>query len=133
MLHAARWKFRTQKIAVWAPSQLCWAISLQLRHVSTIGKNLLNSNIFPTCPHIMLTSADYRLSLGHPSKFQRVSRLGFFIAAPSLNGGQPNFAQCLAVSWACTLYVSKTSHLWFAITLTHMNAFLVFFWQKCYQ
>jgi len=27
-------------------AQLCWAISSQLRHVSTIGKNLLNSNVF---------------------------------------------------------------------------------------
>jgi len=34
-------------------AQLCQAISLQLRHLSTIGKNLLNSNIFPTCPHSM--------------------------------------------------------------------------------
>ena len=32
-------------------AQLCRAISSQLRHVSTIGKHLLNSNIFPTCPH----------------------------------------------------------------------------------
>ena len=32
--------------------QLCRAISLQLRHVSTIGKNLLSSNISPTCPTI---------------------------------------------------------------------------------
>jgi len=33
-------------------AQLCPAISLQLRHVSTIGKkNLLSSNISSTCPH----------------------------------------------------------------------------------
>jgi len=31
--------------------QLCRAISLQLRHVSTIGKNLLSSNISSTWPH----------------------------------------------------------------------------------
>jgi len=37
--------------------------------------------------------------LGHPSKFQRVSRLGF-VTAPSLNGGQLNFARYLAVSCA---------------------------------
>jgi len=37
-------------------------------------------------------------SLGHPSKFQRVSRLGFVTAPTSLNGGQPNFARWLAVS-----------------------------------
>jgi len=35
-------------------AQLCWAISLQLRHVSTIGKNLLSSNISPTCPYNMV-------------------------------------------------------------------------------
>jgi len=35
-------------------AQLCRPISLQLRHVSTIGKNLLNSNVFPTWPHNMV-------------------------------------------------------------------------------
>jgi len=40
-----------------------------------------------------------------PSKFQRVSRLAFVTAATSLIGGQPNFARCLAVSWADTLYI----------------------------
>jgi len=31
--------------------------------------------------------------------------VGFVTALPSLNGGQPNFARCLAVSWAGTLYI----------------------------
>ena len=31
-------------------AQLCWAISSQLRHISTIGKKLLNSNISSICP-----------------------------------------------------------------------------------
>ena len=31
--------------------QLCGAISSQLRHVSTVGKNLLSSNTSLTCPH----------------------------------------------------------------------------------
>jgi len=35
----------------------------------------------------------------------RVSRLGFVTAPTSVNGGQPNFGQCLAVSWAGTLYI----------------------------
>ena len=43
--------------------------------------------------------------MGHPSKFQWVSRLGFVTAATSVNGSQPNFARCSAVSWACTLYI----------------------------
>ena len=34
--------------------QLCRAISSQLRHVSTIGKNLLSSNISSICPHNMV-------------------------------------------------------------------------------
>jgi len=42
VLRAARWKCRTQKI-IWAKSQL--------RHISTIGKNLLSSNISSTCSH----------------------------------------------------------------------------------
>jgi len=43
-------------------------------------------------------------SFGHPSKFQRVSCLGFVTAPTSLNGGQPNFARCLA-SHALVYYV----------------------------
>jgi len=39
VLHAARWKYRTQKNRrVRTIAQLCRAISSQLRHVSTIGK-----------------------------------------------------------------------------------------------
>jgi len=35
-------------------AQLCRAISSQRRHVSTIGKRSLNSNISSTCPHNMV-------------------------------------------------------------------------------
>jgi len=75
-------------------------------------KNLLNSNISSTCPHGMVNvgslTAEISLglgSLGHPSKFQWVLSLGFITAPTSLNGSQPNFARCLAVSWAATLYM----------------------------
>ena len=40
---------------------------------------------------------DLLASLGHPCKFQWVLRLGFVSAATSLNGSQPNLAQCLAL------------------------------------
>jgi len=40
----------------------------------------------------------------HPSKFQRVS-CRFITAATSLNRSEPNFARCLVVSWAGTLYI----------------------------
>jgi len=35
-------------------AQLCRAISSQLRHISTIGKNLLSSNTSSTCPYNMV-------------------------------------------------------------------------------
>ena len=57
MLHAARWKYRTQK---WRKNrylgtiaQICRAVSSQLRHISTIGKNLLNNTICSICPDNM--------------------------------------------------------------------------------
>ena len=34
-------------------AQICMAMSSQLRHVSTIGKNLLSSNMSSTCPRNM--------------------------------------------------------------------------------
>jgi len=177
--------------------QICQAISSQLRHISTFGKevvNLLNSNIFSTYPHntvtvtatcvvrrsnnsfgdrcfaaagprlwktlpiqlrhcdslrqfkrllktylfggwdrgalwhllgapcinyltyLLLTYCEFRringwyrlVSLGHPSKCQKSSRLGFVTAPTSLDEYQSNFSRYSAVSWAGTLYV----HFW---------------------
>jgi len=51
---------------------------------------------------------DQLAGLGHQSKFQRVSHLGFVTAVTSFTRGQPNFARCLAISWAGTLYI----HFW---------------------
>ena len=87
VLHAARWKYRTQKIAICAPlHNFVGPVSLQLRHVLTIGKSKLNSNISSTCPRNMVNFSigngwDWLVSLGHPSKFQQVSRLGCVIFA----------------------------------------------------
>ena len=62
--------------------------------------------MFSTCPYNMVNFGWDRFgSLGHPSKFQRVSRLTILTAATSLTGGQPIFARCLVVSWAGTLYI----------------------------
>ena len=58
-------------------AQLCRAISSELRHISTIGKNSLNSNTSPTCPHNMvnfgLLAAEICWRVW-PCKFQRLSR-----------------------------------------------------------
>jgi len=35
-------------------AQLCRPVCLQLRHISTIGKNLLNTDTSSTCPHNMV-------------------------------------------------------------------------------
>ena len=79
-------------------TQLCRAISSQLRYVSTIGKKVVKQQYLPhMSPEYgkpWPTSGWHQLvSLGHPTKFQRVSHLGFVTAATSLNGSQPNFAQ----------------------------------------
>jgi len=45
-------------------AQLCRGISSQLRHILTIGKNLLNSNISPTCPHSMVNFSPLAAEIG---------------------------------------------------------------------
>jgi len=69
-------------------AQLCQAISSQLRHVSTIGKNLLSSSISCTCPHSMakfgpLAAEIFSLGWGTPGNFN-----GFRVLAALLHGSQ---------------------------------------------
>jgi len=45
-------------------AQLCRAISSQLRHISTIGKNFLSSNISSTCPHNMVNFGPLAAEIG---------------------------------------------------------------------
>ena len=74
-LHAARCKYRTQKNRhLGTIAQLCRAITSQLRHVSTIKKNLLSSNTSSTCPYSMVNfgplAADIvSLVWGNPGNF----------------------------------------------------------------
>jgi len=100
-----------QKFAIWAPSQL--------RHVSTIGKKLIKQqyllHTFAQCGELRPTSGwDLLASLGHPCKFQRLSRLDSVTVATSLNGSQPNLARCLAVTWVSTLHI----HFWGFLPVT---------------
>jgi len=72
-------------------------------------KNLLNSNISSTCLHNManfgpLAAEIVSLVWAH-QQISTGSRLAFVTAATLLTRGQPNFARCLAVSWACALYI----------------------------
>jgi len=85
LLHAARWKCKTQKKVakirhLGTIAQLCGAISSQLRHISTIGKKLVKQryvlHMSPQYGELWPTNGwDRSSSLGHPRKFQRVSRL----------------------------------------------------------
>ena len=82
------------------------AISSELRHLSTIGKKLLNSNTSSICRHNMVNFGPPTAEIGWrvwgtPANFN-----GFRVTAPtSLNGGRPNFAWCLAISWAGTICI----------------------------
>jgi len=120
-------------------AQLCRAISLQLRHVSTIGKKLLSSNISSTCPYNMvnfgpLAAEIVSLVWGTPANFNGFRVLASFLqrhrsteANQTLHDVSPSPAR---LHYIYTVS-QKMSHLWLAITLTHMNGFL-YFWQKCY-
>jgi len=107
-------KYRTQKLRKNSLSGLhrtnCRAVSSQLRHVSTIGKKLYHQqylfHMSSQCGELRHTRGWDRFeSMGHPSEFQRVLRVGFVTAATSLTEGQRNFARGLVVSWAGTLYI----------------------------
>ena len=87
VLHAARCKCRTQKVAknrhLGTIAQLCRAISSQLRHLSTIGKKPVKQQyVLQMSSHSQYGELrptrgwDRFSSLGHPCKFERVSRLG---------------------------------------------------------
>jgi len=78
-------------------AQHCRAEFSQLRHVSTIGKKLVKQQYFlhmsAQYGELRPTSGwDRFVSLGHPIKFQRLSRLGIITARHSSTGHQPNFA-----------------------------------------
>ena len=100
MLHAARWKYRTQKNRkirhLGTIAQFCWAISLQSRHVSTIGKKLLSSNISSRRLHNMVKFGPLAAEIGPvvwaPLIISTVSRPGSVTARHSSSGRQPNFA-----------------------------------------
>ena len=106
-------------------TQLCRAISSQLRHISTIRKNLLSSNVSPTRPYNMahfgpLAAEILLASLGHPCQFQRISCLGSITARHSSIGRQPNFA---ALNRGRHLYSAGRPSRW---ALAHILVFSVF-------
>jgi len=66
--------------------QLCQAISSQLRHVSTIGKKLVNSNISSTCPHNMVNFGPLAAEIVSLVWGTRANFNGFGVLAVLLHG-----------------------------------------------
>jgi len=129
VLHVARWKCMTQKSPkirhLGTTAQLCRAISSQLRHVSTIWKNLLNSNISPTCPYNMvnfglLAAEIVSLVWGTQVNFNRFLHLGSVTALHSSSGRQRNF---VALDRGHHLYLAGWPSRW---ALTHIVVLVCF-------
>jgi len=78
-------------------AQLCQAESSQLRHVSTIGKKQLSSNMSSTCPYNMANFGPLAAEIvsfvwGTPANFNELSRIGSVTARHSASGRQSNLA-----------------------------------------
>jgi len=108
MLHAAPWKYRTQKMTQKSPyahhrtslSGYVFATEACIDNRKKAVKQQYVLHMSSQYGELGPTNGrDVWASLGHLSKFQLASRFRFVTAPTSLNGGQPNSAQCLAVSW----------------------------------
>jgi len=97
VLHAARWKYRMQKITILAPSHNFVRLYLRCWGMYRQSEKTCSTPIPP--PHVLIiwwtwppNGWDLLASLVHPCKFQRLSRLGSVTARHSGSGCQPNFA-----------------------------------------
>jgi len=92
VLHAARWKYTGRKNDaknrhLGTIAQLCWAVSSQLRHISTIGeKNLLSSNISSTRPRNMMNFGPLTAEIGSEVCGTPANFNGFHVLATLLHG-----------------------------------------------
>jgi len=102
-------------------AQLRLAISSQLRHVSTIGKKLLSSNISSTCPYNManfgpLAAEILSLVWGTPGNFN-----GFRVLAALLHGNPVvGVSQTAALNRGCHLYSAGRPSRW---AFAHISSF----------
>ena len=101
VLHAARWKYRTQKIAKKSPfghhrTTLSGYIFANKACIDSWKQILLSSNISSTCPpqygELRPTSGWDRFGCFGAQVIQQVSRIGSVTARHSSSGRQPNFA-----------------------------------------
>jgi len=105
-------------------AQLYRAISSQLQHISTIGKNLLSSNISSTCPHNMvnfspLAAEIVSLVWGTAANFN-----GFLVLAALLHGTLVmGVSQTAAFNRGRHLYSAGRPSGW---ALAHISSFCRF-------
>jgi len=111
VLHAVCWKYRMQELRKKSPSAHHWTTpSSYIFATNTRIDNRQKKLVKQQHPlHMFLQYGELRTtngwdwfgSLRHPSKF--TSWLCY--CSNIVTGGQPNFARCMAVSWAGILYI----------------------------
>jgi len=120
VLHTARWKYRTQQVAQNSPSgQRCTTLSKLLGCIFAIKACIDNWKKLVKQQYLFQTSSHYGeiwpisswgqfTSLGTPANFNGFDVLASLLPwrrSTDVNHCQPNFARCLAVSLAGTLYI----------------------------
>jgi len=109
VLHVARWKYRTQKVAKNSPS--AHHRTTLSGHIFTTKACIDNRKKLVKQQYLLHMSSQYGglqptngsdqfVSLGHPSKFQQVSHLGGITAPTSLiEANQTLHDVCCLLSW----------------------------------
>jgi len=94
-------------------AQLCRAISLQLRHVSTIGKKLLNSNTSSTCPYTMANFGPLMAEIDLPVLDTPANFNGFRVLVALLHGSRlVGVSQTVALNRGRHLYLAGWPSRW---------------------
>jgi len=126
VLHAARWKYRTQKSpSGYRRTTLSGYISPQLRHVSTMGKKLvLSSNMSSTCPHNMVNCGPLAAKIGLPVWGTTANFNGFRVLAALLHGSQVvGVSQTAALNRGRHLCSAGRPSRW---ALAHISSYCLF-------
>jgi len=146
VLHTARRKYIVRKKSPKIPhlgtiAQICPAISSQLRHVSPIGKNLLNSNISSRSPHNMAKSGPLTAEIGLPVWSTPANFNRFRVLASLLQRRRsPEANQTLHDLWSspelvytiCTLFGAFAPWLNFSTCKIHFasKSCVLVYWQR---
>jgi len=126
VLHAARWKYTTQKnrqkFAIWAPSHNFIRLSLRIKACIDNRKELPNNNISSTCPHNMVNVGPLTAEIGSPAWGTPANFNGFRVLPSLLQRRRSLQAnQTLHDAWpspALIHYIIINMHFWRHLPLT---------------